>query len=661
MVNNALFTPISSDILQQVTDDSTALEVNNNTSDNIKDTAIFFSPFAITIHETFKDGNEVIAYLKEQLDDKQAQQALQQYINQLVDVDKFRHVLKGIKRDTSIGGSEVINPYPQVHEDDDIVAPINRIGGRYDLGMGRDYYESIYSRQAVMYLTFGTPQFSNLKEFFLNNIDSQLAKLMNTGEFSTITKISRLVGTIIGTVIALPLLPIKWFSDLFSAWKSPVTKFYDFKAAMPLYYRIVNSILAHLAVNMGITQISENITQQQLLDPDQGGSINIGTGGYQPLESSEQQQSQSGVSVSDIINDFGLDVLRILSKKDIYDDLVSKDSIKYLDDYIEELKNYDFKGPKGVWSRFVSGFKEQVTWSMNFIGVRIEKSVDSSESLSNQTAEPEIAQMVNSKIASARNKMINMAYGNITGTRVEEGIRTMLGAVKEVLTGALSSVTTVFGISDPAGALATFMGTGYFDFPEVYQSSTFNKSYNFTMKLMSVYGNPLSIFYMYFPLAFIMAGAFPRAIGKTAYTSPFILRAYARGKYAIPLGIIDSMTITRGSDEFGWSYDHLPLSINVTFSIKDLSPIMYVALHSDWFRSIFGNNTPFQEYMLTLSGVGLADRILYMERLKRRFKTSMKILMNNYLNPTMIGYTIGNMELFQMIAGMNPNVKLPRD
>jgi len=659
MTSNSSFASINQNNLQQAIKNA-SVSISSNATNNVKDTSIFFSPFAISIQKTFDNGNDIIAYVKEQLDDKQAQQALQEYVNELVNIGKFKHVLKGTKRDTSLGGSEVINPYPQVHEDDDIIAPINRIGGRYDLGMGRNYYESIYSKQAVMYLTFGTPQFTNLKSFFLNNIDSQLAKLMNTGEFSTITKISRLVGTVIGTVVALPLLPIQWFSKLFSAWNSPVTKFYDFKAAMPLYYRIVNSILAHLAVNMGITQISENITQQQLLDPSQGGSTNVKTGGYQPLNSSNHL-TQSGVSVSDVINDFGMDVLKILSKKDIYDGLVSKDSIRYLDDYIDELKNHEFKGPQGAWSKFVSGFEKQMTWSMSFIGIKIEKSVDSSESLSNQTGEPEIAQMVNSKIASARNKVINLAYGNITGSTAEAGIRTVLGSVKDVLTGALSSVTSIFGISDPAGALSTFMGTGYFDFPEVYQSSSFNKSYNFTMKLMSLYGNPLSIFYMYFPVAFMLSGAFPRAIGKTAYTSPFVLRAYARGKYAIPLGIIDSITITRGSDEFGWSYDHLPLSINITFSIKDLSPIMYVALSSDWFRSIFGNNSSFQEYMLTLSGVGLADRILYLERLKRRFKISMKTLMNNYLNPTMIGYTIGNMRLFQTVAAMDPNVKLPQD
>ena len=129
--------------------------------------------------------------------------------------------------------------------------------------------------------------------------------------------------------------------------------------------------------------------------------------------------------------------------------------------------------------------------------------------------------------------------------------------------------------------------------------------------------------------------------------------------FAIPMGMIDSITITRGDSEFGWNYDFLPTKLKISFTIKDLSPVMYMPLGDSAFRTIFGMNSPFQEYMLTLSGVGLAERVMFQDFYKKRIEIAKTMVKNNTLNPMMWGFSLGNHRLFQAISSFLPKTNLP--
>jgi hypothetical protein len=103
--------------------------------------------------------------------------------------------------------------------------------------------------------------------------------------------------------------------------------------------------------------------------------------------------------------------------------------------------------------------------------------------------------------------------------------------------------------------------------------------------------------------------------------------------FAIPLGIIDSLNITRGAAEFGWNHARLPTVINVSFSIKDLSPIMHIALADSAKLAPFTNNTAFEEYMMTLSGMGLNERLLWASQFSRRVQTFCNMYKTTWGNP----------------------------
>ena len=111
------------------------------------------------------------------------------------------------------------------------------------------------------------------------------------------------------------------------------------------------------------------------------------------------------------------------------------------------------------------------------------------------------------------------------------------------------------------------------------------------------------------PLCSILAGALPLATGKQSYTSPFMLEMYDRGRNIVRLGMIESITVTRGTGNVGFNNEGQALGLEVSFSIKNLSSIvaMPVAPGFSLFKGVFDSENAFTDYMLCLSGVKLKD------------------------------------------------------
>lgn len=529
----------------------------------------------------------------------------------------------GVKRrDTQIGGNDAINCYYQFNENDDIIHDINRVNSTNTGGMGRVYNETFDEQQQIMWISFGVPDFTNAGTFIEKAYDKDLAALMNTGDVSLASKIGTFLGKVTGTVIALPFLPIKWALDLLTSEAAP-TKYYDFKPTMPLYFKTVNVILAHIAVNMDLASYEKD------------GLPNDGT--------------------PEILKKHGLDILTILNRKFWYDDLNNTGSATSpsTDDILKKLAS-DPMYETNWWNDIAEGASLGLTEAFRYVGFRIEKSTNSSESGSSSTKEPEILNTINSQVSAGRARTFNL------GAIKETSAGQVANSLYELVSGFISGGAESVGIQ---GGLEVLKGAGFIDIPEIWNSSSFSKSYSFDFQLRTPYGDPFSIFYsLYIPLAMVMAGAFPRSVGQNSYTSPYLVRAYCKGMFAIPLGIIDSITITRGAAEYGWSNIMLPTQIDISFTIKDLSPIMHLAIadggYADW-ANILGQNSTFQEYMLTLSGTNVAERTLKLELMKKRAKALATIVSNNKLNPLMFGLSLTNTYLGRALTAITPKSKLP--
>ncbi len=534
------------------------------------------------------------------------------------------------RRDTSVGGNEAINCYYQFNENDDLVHPINRVGTDPHQGLGRVYNEIFDEQQQIMYLSFGVPDFTGIDSFLDKAYDTDLATLMNTGENKgLVTKIAKVLGTVIGTVMVFPFMPIKFIADLLMGKFKQPSKYYDFKPTMSIYFKQVNVILAHLAVNMAIVGDKETFPNADELN-----------------------------STPALVKTHGLDILRILAKKHGYDAL---NGAAFTTDAMFKslLEDPDFE--KTIWGMTKAGVQQIATGemlgfteAMKFIGFKIEKSTDSAETATNNTKETELAKAINNQVSAGRDRTFNFAA--FTETSIGTALKGLTDSLMALSSGAASALNL-------HGGIEVLKGAGFVDIPEIWESSNFSKSYSFSFQLRTPYADKYSIFYsLYIPLALMMAGALPRSVGQSAYTSPFIVRAYCKGMFAIPLGIIDTITITRGAAEYGWSKSMLPTQVDINFTIKDLSPIMHVALADegikDWF-SIFGQNSTFQEYLLTLSGQNLASSALRTKLAANRKKALMKIHSNNLFNPLMIGYSIANTRIGNVITDIFPVSRLP--
>lgn len=535
------------------------------------------------------------------------------------------------RRDTSVGGNDAVNCYYQFNEHDDLVHPINRVGTDPHNGLGRVYNEVFDSQQNILYISFGVPKFANAATFIADAYDTDLATLMNSGETSTVNKIAGFLGAALGTVLIFPFLPIKFAFKIVRMVKEAMglapTKYYDFRPTMALYYKQVNTILAHLAANMNLIKTVDDVEENTAADQLAG--------------------------VPRLLRKHGLDILTILSRKQAYDGIAGADTKNMTDKAFDELLA-DAETENGIWSGVKDGFHFGFTEAMKYVGFRIEKSVDSTESASSTTKESELAKVINGFVSTGRSAHFNLA--GLTETTAGSVMKSAYDAMTGILTGGLDLV----GI---AGGLEVMKGSGYIDIPEVWESSSFQKSYTFDFQLRTPYADKISIFYsLYIPLAMLIAGSFPRSTGTNSYTSPFIVRAFSKGLFAIPLGIIDSITIKRGAAEYGWSRDMLPTQIDVSFTIKDLSPVMHVPMMNvgmkDWMK-IVGQNSSFQEYLLTLSGTDLAQRQLITRLAVTRAKALMTITSNNVFNPLMISYSLTNTWAGNLLTNIYPLSRLP--
>lgn len=526
--------------------------------------------------------------------------------------------------DTSVGGNDVINPYWQFNDDDDIIHPLNSVGmpdedtGEAPGGMGRVYSETFDQHQQILWLSFGVPKFNNLIDFYQNSFDNDVAESAHSG---MVTKLGNILGQGIGLAFQLPILPLKIANSLtVGLLDETVTEYCSFRPCMFQYYKIANSLMAHLGVSM---QLVPN-----------------------------KDINDSGVVVDDSLPRMvqnGFDLFRILNKRAFR--LSKMDDMGITSEELAETfdsASGDYADENDFITSTMKSFSSAARSTHIFIGFRVEKTTESSESLSTTTSPSSAASNLKAKSQDAADKKFSLAGGNIGIAGVDTAIKLTDAFVK----GALST----FNMD---GIAAAIKGSGFFSIPDKWDDSEFTKSYSFTMKLRSPSGSKTDIFQsIYVPYCLFMAGAFPRSTGANSYTSPFYVQAFCKGMFGVRYGIIKNATVTRGRAEHGWSYDNLPTAVDISFDIADLSPGMNLSLGGGLKSYIFGHNENLQEYMNTLAGLGLVERYFLLDKLKRRAKVAFTIARNTTFNPLAIGASIGNFPVCRAVANLIPGTKM---
>lgn len=594
--------------------------------------------------------------------------------------------------DTSLGGNYAINNPPQFTPTADIRYPglLNRRKGE---GMGRYYSEAIDDPKQIVHMSFGNPTYNSIAKFFTSFYDSRMARLANTGRSSTLFYN---VGLVAGYVVSLPLQPfILGMTAVTRVYnfiqKQSPSKWYYFKPNMHSYWSAVNTIANDLAIHMGIiprvftdgqddSELNlENRNEQ--LDPAvfnrilpelfrEDGGVDV-----MRLATRTQRMHDQSVRIAEEIRK-AADTPRNLSEllarqlespqtfieaaeddsissKDYFAAAVIAQGEEDMGEATETIEDW-FEDESGSLKDYLQALRNS---GNRFASFRVNHKGSVQESFSNSVKDSDVARQVNSKVQDARNLRFSIMDGNIGG-----GFSSIVNWFSDVASGALDSVKL--------GGLATLAGNAFVDVPKHWENSVANlPRADYTVPLYSPYGNKISRYInLMIPISMILAGGLPLSAGRASYTSPFICQIYHQGRVQCQLGMIDSITIRRGTGNVGWNAEHEMLGAEIDFSVVDLSSIMHApikgafskggnlvttlaaasattagtridsALNLDGSTAAFGNamfnsavwdeGSAFNDYMAVLGSLSVDDSYYFQNRLNlnmtralRSFKT----------------------------------------
>lgn len=543
--------------------------------------------------------------------------------------------------DASIFGNDVMNPYAGFCRDDDICRDMYQYKKKetdcrgqpqHDVfGLGRVYAEKFDHRQQVVYFQFGIPKYRNLQAFIYGASDATISDANELGEVDMIQKISKWLISTVKFAFELPFIPLefgwRFLTDPGMVNDVKITEYFYFDPRMGLYFDHVNSILAVLAVNMGI---------------------------YWPDKETEQLSESMPLIIRN-----GPDIKKILSFRSSRYDVdaeaatdkekwIEKEAMKepgevtitQQEGSIEHIHTVKTMG-EGFWKAVGTTLLD----ANQFIAFRLEKGSDNaSETFSNTLQESQLQQRLNEAVSSQRSidRSLSAQSGGALAWVTEQAKR--FKAFKDNVAALFSGSSAGIG----QFVAYTAAGNGYYDLPQMWAGSNYTRSVSINIRLRAkTGGDPVSIFTsIMVPLSCLMAAAMPRAGGNASYVSPFILRAWCRGMFNIPAGIVQSLSISRGDSEYGWSITKQPTVVSVSMQIADLSPILFLSLAgSGGLLELFSNNSKLLDYLATLSGIGTKQRAYLMQNWKRGFKSGWLKLKQTWFSSAWYGTLLGESPL----------------
>jgi hypothetical protein len=269
---------------------------------------------------------------------------------------------------------------------------------------------------------------------------------------------------------------------------------------------------------------------------------------------------------------------------------------------------------------------ENLLATSNYVQFYIDPDSGADETMSNTSGDS----MIKSAFDSAQSMLKEIAFLANSG-----GLGDSADAIADFASGsadAINSFISSYASSDGiVGQTSTFMSRilnlsssvikgENMILPQIYQSSTYTKSYSVTVHLKTPYGNKLGYYMNIFvPMMHLLALALPRQGTANTYSSPFLIKAYVDGVFSCNMGLVESIQIQRVSDS--WSAEGLPNEVDVTLSIADLYSALTMSSSSD--PTLFVNNSSLIEYLATNCGLSI---------LATSVKTKVNLIMSSYGN-----------------------------
>lgn len=249
-----------------------------------------------------------------------------------------------------------------------------------------------------------------------------------------------------------------------------------------------------------------------------------------------------------------------------------------------------------------------------------------SESFSNSTTESSLASQING-FADTANE-IKFLFGDKSGVAgaLMEGASEVTSSIGSALSGLVGSLGggIVESLSDKG--VNTVLNGGKIIFPKIWENSDASISYNISIKLRSPDNDNLSIFLNIIkPYCRLLALTLPRTMenNPNGYRSPFLVKAYSKGLFHIDMGMITSMTVTKG-DECAWNDNGLPTQIDIDLTIEDL----YSSLSMSGINGkSMVTNTAYMDFLANLAGLNVNQ-----QGMGKRIKKYVELTYTNVAN-----------------------------
>ena len=240
-----------------------------------------------------------------------------------------------------------------------------------------------------------------------------------------------------------------------------------------------------------------------------------------------------------------------------------------------------------------------------------------SESFSNDTTESSLASQINGFSDTAREiRYLFGSKGNAAAELANSGAD-ITSNIASQMSGALTNVFGGIVGSISNNGVNTLLNGGKIIFPEMWSNSTYDKSYTIDIKLRSPDHDNLSIFLNVLkPYCKILALVMPRQTitdtngDPNGYSSPFLVKAYSKGLFNIDMGMITSLSVTKGA-ECCWNDDGLPTQIDISIEIRDLYKHLAMStietMHPIKSAKNVVNNTAYMDFLANMAGLNIGQ------------------------------------------------------
>lgn len=223
-----------------------------------------------------------------------------------------------------------------------------------------------------------------------------------------------------------------------------------------------------------------------------------------------------------------------------------------------------------------------------------------SESSNNSYMMSETAREANSKQSALREQKM------LASTGASGVLDQMSNWLKDTVVGITENIPILGGI---VGALTENLDGSQLVYPDLWDNSTFDRSYSLEFKFYSPYGDPQSIFnYVYVPFISLVALGLPLQDSYYSYKQPFIVRMSSPGRFECECGVIINMNIVRGNEQT-WTAEGLPREITVTMSVRDLYPSLTLSKTANQLKY----NTGLTSFIECMAGIRY-DQLNFLKR-----------------------------------------------